>query len=232
MGGKGQRRREKNYNAAHGGGNSRLPPPPKPSSVDAVPSKLRQIMSLSVAVKKPFDRRKGKLENDLEKGSNLGESTDSMSTDKKRKRTDESLNEQKSEYQDEAFGFGMSGKKKKKKKNKNRADDLRFEATGEPGAAVSHRKERRKERLEARKKKNKKSKTDKDMEFPGHEKIKFGDVVQAPPKLLAVPKAFKLAKDASKERLRQQAVESYRERKKWRSRPGVKLPSPVVTSLF
>ncbi|KAE9463075.1 hypothetical protein C3L33_05016, partial [Rhododendron williamsianum] len=46
MGGKGRKRREKNYRAAHGG-NSRLPPPPKPSSVDALPSKLRAIMAFT-----------------------------------------------------------------------------------------------------------------------------------------------------------------------------------------
>ncbi|GFP86007.1 hypothetical protein PHJA_000744600 [Phtheirospermum japonicum] len=234
MGGKGQRRREKNYNAAHGGANTRLPPPPKPSSLDAVPSKLRKIMSLSGcsfplsspcfagSVKQPFNRAKGKLGNDVNKGS-LGEETDSMAIGMKRKRTDESS--QNSDHRDEASEFGMSEKKKKKKK-KNRADDLRFEAVGEPGAAVSHRKERRKQ-----KKKSKRSKTDDDMDFPGREEIKFGDIVQAPPKL-AVPKAFKLAKDASKERLRQQAVEAYRERKKWASRPGVQLPSPVVTSSY
>lgn len=48
MGGKGIRRREKNYTAAHGGGNNtRLPPPPVPSSIDALPSKLRKLMSLA-----------------------------------------------------------------------------------------------------------------------------------------------------------------------------------------
>ena len=46
MGGKGQRRREKNYAAAHGG-HSRLPPPPVLSQIDAVPSKLRKLMSLT-----------------------------------------------------------------------------------------------------------------------------------------------------------------------------------------
>lgn len=46
MGGKGRRRREKNYRAAHGG-YSRLPPPPNPSQVDALPSKLRKIMSFA-----------------------------------------------------------------------------------------------------------------------------------------------------------------------------------------
>ncbi|KAH0669959.1 hypothetical protein KY285_024108 [Solanum tuberosum] len=51
MGGKGKKRREKNYRAAHGG-TTRLPPPPNTSSIDAIPSKLRQIMAFS-------DRKKG-----------------------------------------------------------------------------------------------------------------------------------------------------------------------------
>lgn len=41
---------------------------------------------------------------------------------------------------------------------------------------------------EAKKNKSKKSKTEEDLDFPRHEKIKFGDVVEAPLKLLAVPK--------------------------------------------
>lgn len=53
MGGKGRRRREKNYLAAHGG-NRRLPPPPDPSSVDAIPSKLRKLMSLAGIVSRLF----------------------------------------------------------------------------------------------------------------------------------------------------------------------------------
>lgn len=43
MGGKGQRRREKNFVAAHGG-HTRLPPAPKAGDLDALPSKLRKIM--------------------------------------------------------------------------------------------------------------------------------------------------------------------------------------------
>ncbi|KAH7850435.1 hypothetical protein Vadar_032859 [Vaccinium darrowii] len=46
MGGKGRKRREKNYRAAHGG-HSRLPPPSKSSSVDILPSKLRAIMAFT-----------------------------------------------------------------------------------------------------------------------------------------------------------------------------------------
>ncbi|KAK4354060.1 hypothetical protein RND71_026254 [Anisodus tanguticus] len=40
------------------------------------------------------------------------------------------------------------------------------------------------------KKKHKKANTDENMDFPGREEIKFGEVVEAPPKLF-VPKAFK-----------------------------------------
>lgn len=46
MGAKGKRRREKNYRAAHGGYTG-LPPPPDPSKLDALPSKLRQILSFT-----------------------------------------------------------------------------------------------------------------------------------------------------------------------------------------
>ena len=42
-------------------------------------------------------------------------------------------------------------------------------------------------RLEAMKNKHKKAKTEENEDFPGCEKIKFGDV-QAPPKLVAIPK--------------------------------------------
>jgi hypothetical protein len=45
MPGKGQRRREKNYRAAHGG-ESRLPPPPKQRELDALPSKLRRLIAI------------------------------------------------------------------------------------------------------------------------------------------------------------------------------------------
>lgn len=51
--------------------------------------------------------------------------------------------------------------------------------------------------LEAKKKKHKKS-HEEEMGFPGHEKIEFGDIVQAPPKLSVPPRVsswnFKLSK--------------------------------------
>lgn len=45
-------------------------------------------------------------------------------------------------------------------------------------------------------------------------------------------KGLKTTEDASQERLRLQAVDAYRKRKGWASRPGVKLPSPMTTSTF
>ncbi|KAL0339377.1 UNVERIFIED_CONTAM: hypothetical protein Sangu_1459800 [Sesamum angustifolium] len=231
MGGKGIRRREKNYRAAHGG-SSRLPPPPDPSSVDAVPSKLRKIMSLAGAKRQPINGPKKSTGNAVDKGIHSGEGTDSMTTGMKRKRTDQSLMAQPMENNSDVPQNNMLEKKKKKKRKNKKADELRFETVGAPGGAGSQRKERKKQRLEERKKKHKKPRTEEDDDFPGREQIKFGDVIEAPPKLIAVPKAFKKIQDASQERLRLQAVDAYRKRKGWASRPGVQLPPPVTTSPF
>ncbi|KAK3036327.1 hypothetical protein RJ639_031734 [Escallonia herrerae] len=81
-------------------------------------------------------------------------------------------------------------------------------------------------RLQAMKKKHKKVEAN---DLPAVDVIKFGEVVEAPPKLITVPKAFKSAQNASKERLRLQAVENYRNRRGWTSRPGIQLPPPMAT---
>ncbi|KAL3814896.1 hypothetical protein ACJIZ3_016164 [Penstemon smallii] len=221
MGGKGIRRREKNYQAAHGGGHTqRLPPPPNHSSIDTIPSKLRQLMSL-----KGQEFKSGKRGNTVEKENPSGEGSNSTTTTTGTKRKGNDQN-----AMADNMAHGDQNEKKKKKRKRNKADDLRFESKEGSGAVGNRRKEHRKQRLEAKKNKNKKDKSEADLGFRGHEEIKFGDVVQAPPKLLAVPKAFKTIQDASKERLRLQAVESYRARKKWASRPGVQLPPPVTSS--
>ncbi|KAL6560355.1 hypothetical protein OROGR_003914 [Orobanche gracilis] len=216
MAGKGIKRREKNYRAAHGGGHTRLPPPPDPSSADVVPSKLRKLMSLAGSGRQSSNRVKG----------NTGIGTDKGVTSTKRKRGDLSSNAH-AENRDGVPETSMSEKKKKKRKVR-KAVDLRFEAVAEP-AVSSKKKERRKQHLLAKKKKHKQSESDEDMKFPGHEEIRFGDVVLAPPKLNVAPKlkAFKTTHDASRERLRLQAVDAYRQRKGWASRPGVKLPPPI-----
>ncbi|KAL2607063.1 hypothetical protein AAZV13_09G222400 [Glycine max] len=115
--------------------------------------------------------------------------------------------------------------KKKKKRKRKEVKDLRFEMEVDKTSSQLKRKERKKKYFEAKKKKHKKSNEEK-MDFPGQEKIKFGDIVQAPPKLAVPPKAFK---NASQERLRLQAIEEYRSRKGWASRPGSHLPPPATT---
>ncbi|RVX01089.1 hypothetical protein CK203_022720 [Vitis vinifera] len=136
--------------------------------------------------------------------------------------------------------------KGKRKRKRKQVKDLRFEAELEKVAGLGSK---RRELfsvmicilanlisdgyLESRKKKHKKAKTEENLDFPRHEKIKFGEVVEAPPKLVAVPKALKALKtvqDASQERLRLQAVDAYRKRKGWVSRPGIHLPPPVTTT--
>ena len=54
MGGKGKKRREKNYRAAHGGYSRLPPPPPDPSQLDALPSKLRKLISLTYSQSEGF----------------------------------------------------------------------------------------------------------------------------------------------------------------------------------
>ncbi|KAJ8447366.1 hypothetical protein Cgig2_013143 [Carnegiea gigantea] len=246
MGGKGRKRREKNYVAAHGG-TSRLPPPPNPSSINALPSKLRKIMSFTSSI-----------------GKGLG--TDSDNTQRKRKRDDVDENSLKitdlQKRHSEAQSKSKSGiirgerdktwampqvadeskqsesgdaneeeeeEKKKKKRKKKQVNDLRFEAEMEKLGVVSKRRQRKKEYLKAKKKKHKKGSSDHQLDLPKCDEIKFGEVVQAPPKLAVIPKAFRQRMNASKERLRFQAIEAYRNRKGWTNRPGIQVP-PVSTS--
>lgn len=221
MGGKGIRRREKNYKAAHGG-SSRLPPPPDHSSLDALPSKLRKIMSLTGAGKQSLDDARSVRGNGGgggDKKPRPGDGGDSKTIGVKRERNDQDLIKQ--ELGDSVLQSSVHEKKKRRKSKK--ANDLRFETEEQMEVAGSKRKERKKQRFEARKKKNKKAKEE-NVDFPGHEKIKFGDIVEAPPKLVAFPKGLKTVQDASQERLRLQAVDAYRNRKGWTSRPGVQLP--------
>uniref|UniRef100_A0A5B7CAN4 Coiled-coil domain-containing protein 137 n=1 Tax=Davidia involucrata TaxID=16924 RepID=A0A5B7CAN4_DAVIN len=241
MGGKGQRRREKNYRAAHGGsGHTRLPPPPNRSSLDAVPSKLRKIMPLFTNSSQPGS---AKVLVDTER-RNRGDGSGSSGVDKKRRSEDEfdakakeikgecndgHLTQQHLDHGDEIVEDNTREKRKRTKKRK-RVNDLRFELAEELGGVGSKRRERKKKHLEARKKKHKKVKAEESLDFPGREEIKFGEVVLAPPKLVAIPKALKTSQDASQERLRLQAVEAYRNRKGWASRPGIHLPPPVITS--
>ncbi|KAF5732973.1 hypothetical protein HS088_TW17G00507 [Tripterygium wilfordii] len=215
MGGKGRKRREKNYRAAHGG-HTRLPPPPDPSQVDALPSKLRKIMS--------FAPRDGSAKDAQEKRKRDGD-------DHKKDSVKNVVNEEarRDDSDNEIARSNNANEKRNKKRKRKQVTDLRFGIAEELGS-VSKRKERKKKYFEEKKKKKKKAETKDVLNFPGHESIKFGEVVEAPPKLAVIPKAFKSAQNASQERLRLKAIEDYRNRKGWSSRPGLHLPRPVTTS--
>nr|XP_043629041.1 chromatin assembly factor 1 subunit A [Erigeron canadensis] len=217
MGGKGKKRREKNYKEAHGVGKNRLPPPPVRSSLDVMPSKLRKLISyISGSEKLSMDgeenrRGGGKL---IENKLSSKEKSESVASESK--------------LEDHHDQDAFSTEKKKKKRKRKQVDDLRF--ADELGAVGLKRKERKKRLLQERKMKHKKVKQDEDnLDFPGHEEIKFGEVVQAPPKLVNIPKQFGSSMNASQERIRLKVIEAYREQKKWASRPGLHLPAPDIT---
>ncbi|KAK4578510.1 hypothetical protein RGQ29_028560 [Quercus rubra] len=227
MGGKGQRRREKNYAAAHGG-HSRLPPPPVLSQIDAVPSKLRKLMSLTSSLS-PKPQESAAKDAQANKKPRPKDRADSRTSAMDDGGNDEHLKtSEDTDGGDDIVQNSISEKKKKKRKRKQ-VNDLRFETPMENSDTRLKRRERKKKYLEEKKKKHKKAKTGEELDFPGREKIKFGEVVEAPPKLTSVPKAFKNAQNASQERIRLQTIEAYRSRKGWASRPGIQLPSPVTT---
>ncbi|EEF50416.1 conserved hypothetical protein [Ricinus communis] len=211
MGAKGRRRREKNYLAAHGG-HSRLPPPPDPSQVDALPFKLRKIISIT-------------SHNESAKPSKSSEEKrPSSDADKKIPSADAIVSVDEGDDGDTMASLHTNRDKKRTKKRKRKqVNDLRFETSMEMTKTSEKKRERRKKYLEAKKKKRKTSRTE-NLDFPGRELIKFGDVVQAPPKLV-----FKNVPDASQERVRLKAIEAYRKRKGWTSRPGLQLPNVTAT---
>ncbi|XVF33459.1 hypothetical protein REPUB_Repub17cG0170200 [Reevesia pubescens] len=223
MGGKGRRRREKNYRAAHGGP-ARLPPPPNPSQVEALPSKLRKLMSLttdSLHGSAKLSNERNVAEEDAEKKKDRKVNEIKLKANKIKDGSEDKhfRKSQDSDSEEETIQKSKDGKKNKKRK-RNQITDLRFETMVDKLGGSSKRREHKKKYFEAKKKKRKNAKTEENLDFPGRENIKFGDVVEAPPKLVTVPKGSKTLLDASKERLRLQAIEAYRNRKGWTSRPG------------
>ncbi|KAJ7962250.1 glutamic acid-rich protein isoform X2 [Quillaja saponaria] len=234
MGGKGRKRREKNYRAAHGGGGgyTRLPPPPGASKHDVLPSKLRKIMSLtsstqhqaqgSAKVHKDIEKRMKKEDGGGEK-FHPKDKVEANTIDFKEGDTDGQMKTHQHTDSGDEFVKNISTEKKKKKRKRKEVKDLRFESEIGKTSTQLKRRERKKKYFEAKKNKHKKVKTE-DNGFPGQEKIRFGEVVEAPPKLVAIPKVLKNATGASQERLRLRAIEAYRNRKQWESRPGIHLP--------
>ncbi|KAG7013369.1 hypothetical protein SDJN02_23533 [Cucurbita argyrosperma subsp. argyrosperma] len=250
MGGKGLRRRERNYRAAHGG-YDRLPPPPNASQVDTLPSKLRKLMTFtsprpqeSEKVSEDVQRKRKREAVDTEKRGYEVKLTPPEWGCKISRKYHPKEAPGKSDLKSEGNGGNSqmpqltgsdddvqskSSEKKNKKRKKKQVTDLRFEDLSENSNRRLKKRERQKKYHEAKKNKHKKGKTDEDLDFPRHEKIKFGDVVEAPLKLTAVPKAFKSAQVASQERKRLQAITEYRNRKGWTSRPGLQIPSMTIS---
>ncbi|KAK6920236.1 hypothetical protein RJ641_016140 [Dillenia turbinata] len=229
MGGKGRRRREKNYREAHGGKYTRLPPPPDPSSVDALPSKLRKLISLtnsSSGSAKDNEQRKKTADNsgnkELSKRENFEPKNPAI------KGEDHLMAPKRKDASEDHNNADEKGKRKRKRKHAD--DPLARIAMEELGDTGSKKKDRRKKYWEAKRKKQKKGEAEEDIDFPGHERIEFGDIVKAPPKLDNLPKKMKTVQDASRERLRLKAVEAYRSHKGWVSRPGIKLPAPMTST--
>ncbi|KQK19700.1 uncharacterized protein LOC100825992 [Brachypodium distachyon] len=229
MTGKGVRRREKNYRAAHGG-DARMPPPPKQRELDALPSKLRRLIAIQnmqsgggkagAAASSGVTPGSGKQDAD-------GTGKNKASKDKKTKKQ-AALETAADGKAAEVRGEGgpedeenVNADESKRKRKRGKAVDLRFK---ELDAAVSvSKKQKRKKHLDEKKKKRKGGKVETLVDFPGREKVKFGDIVQAPPKL-SFPK-LKSPLDASRERIRKEVVEKYRNIKGWTSRPGLQLPT-------
>ncbi|XP_078448020.1 coiled-coil protein isoform X2 [Wolffia australiana] len=208
MPGKGKRRRERNFRAAHGG-ESRLPPPPDPRAVDAIPSKLRRLMQfMNGAPTIPGSS-----------GSVKGDRSPPAEQSNRKKVVEKVSIENKENPS--GTENPVSSEKKKRKREKKVAKDLRFLDLEQ---TVGQRKQKRMEYLKTRKNKTKRANDDEDSEFPKKEQVKFGEVVHAPPKL-TLPKVPRNGLDASVERRRLQAVEAYRNMKGWESRPGIRLPT-------
>ncbi|KAK4741297.1 hypothetical protein SAY87_024885 [Trapa incisa] len=236
MGGKGRKRREKNYRAAHGGNGSTLPPPPDISKLDALPSKLRKLISFTSSLQNswkgsngyhPESKRSGSDQNKTERSSLKDEPSQNVA----REDGDHDKCTVSSKPTKEIVEV-VSDNKKKRKRKRAQVDDLRFQSSVEESSRRrERRKMRQKEYKEGRKNKHKRANREENVDFPRHEKVQFGDVVKAPPKLVAVPKGLKTPQDISKERVRLQTVEAYRKRKGWASRPGRHLPPSVDTLL-
>ncbi|KAM3196058.1 hypothetical protein ACQJBY_071968 [Aegilops geniculata] len=216
MTGKGVRRREKNYRAAHGG-DARLPPPPKQRELEALPSKLRRLIAIQ---KKQADASSG----GGAPGKHGADATakDKAGKDKKTKKlTLEAAADAKAAEGGPVADENTNSDGGKKKRKRGKVEDLRFKEL-EANVSVS-KKQKRKKHLDEKKKKRKAGKAETHLEFPGREKVKFGDIVEAPPKL-SFPKR-KSHLDVSAERLRKEVVENYRNIKGWASRPGLQLPT-------
>ncbi|KAH7404937.1 hypothetical protein KP509_15G050300 [Ceratopteris richardii] len=228
--GKGRRRRKANYLAAHGDyGN--LPPPP--SASEALPSKLRRIMALK------SNDSLGPLNTRIYK-ANGGSKIQQKNTTKicnaiqgmaEKKPSKEEIRKQgiakDSEHKDtDGSKISLNATTEltqKKRKWKEELDALseRFKVTP-VRKGLSDRKKRYLQERKNKKRRHVQSNLDEQVpSLHEQEKINFGETVQAPPRLSVPKKKMSVAE----QRLRLHAIEAYREKRKWSSRPGSHQPS-------
>ncbi|KAL3680754.1 hypothetical protein R1sor_023710 [Riccia sorocarpa] len=207
---------------------SELAPPPVGKDIMAIPAKLRRIMELKNAVASGEKYNPNAYKRQRSEGSRASE----KKKDKKRKLNDKENS--KSSEGDEDKNDAAAAKKTKLSRAEEEIKMLnaRFDRRQESSRRVPERNGKGEFICylnEKKKKKRGKNSIEEGLpEMHKDEKLAFGEVVQAPPKLTFPQKAAKIKeKDQTllRERLRLQAIESYRQRKKWAERPGQKLPS-------
>lgn len=233
--GKGRRRRQANYLAAHGG-HTALPTPPSASDVAALPSKLRRIISLKASSPHGLSSLDSSKSQSKSVTKNLHGSKWTTEKQHKRCKVEKQEKTSKVQKQDDSFLKTADGgevlqsevsapiQKKRKREEELEALFEKFKAT-----PIRIGLNDRKKRYLQEKKNKKKKLVHFDSTEPNHslhkqEKISFGDIVDAPPKL-SFPKK---QKNASEERLRQEAIATYRQKKNWFSRPGSHQPPPLA----
>ncbi|KAL6861466.1 hypothetical protein ACP4OV_017166 [Aristida adscensionis] len=229
MPGKGQRRREKNYRVAHGG-DSRLPPPPKQRELEAIPSKLRRLIAIQnkhsagATAAAAAEASSGGRGAHAKQDDGAGKNKPGKEKKTKKQTLETPADSKAAEIKGDdglVAGENVNEEGRKGKRKRGKVMDLRFKELDEK-VSIS-KKQKRKKHLDEKKKKRKGNKTEALPDFPGREKVKFGEVVEAPPKL-SFPKV-KSTLDASREMLRKEVIENYRNIKGWTSRPGLQIPA-------
>eukprot|EP00249_Psilotum_nudum_P003069 c16393_g1_i1 orf=302-1042(-) len=236
--GKGRRRRRANYLAAHGGNNNLLALPPDANDVTAIPAKLRRIMAL-----KARSTSAGAL--DVDSCDHKSRNKDNLQVLKKESgiplectpaiysggQTIQALQGNLQHHvhcqQDTLSGSVVEEPLlKTKKRNRGESLDLIMQKLGVT-AVQKGLSERKKRYLKEKKKRRMKTKKPLLAEIDSclrQEEVRFGDVVQEPPKLPHPKKSNNIFQ----ERIRLQAIETYRQKKKWLSRPGQHQPAFVA----
>lgn len=233
--GKGRRRRQANYLAAHGG-EHKLPAPPTATDAAAVPWKLRRIMTLKASSSSPhspsgsLDLGKNRIRSKSETKAFKGIAEKQHRIMKSEKQQDTSLQARDAGEGHENTTVLPNESVTPKRKKRKRDEDLqllmeKFKATP-IHKGLNDRKKKYLQEKKNKKKLGRFNSVEPNPSLHQRERIGFGDIVHAPPRL-SFPKKNK---NISEERLRQQAVETYRQKKKWLSRPGSHQPPSLANA--